>query len=279
MRTNLKLYNIVLVALLALVFVGCKTTKSASVAKTEKQAVDSTHTLSAAEMVSVLQKNQPAFQRANASRMSVYIDFKGRQLDVKASLKIVSDSAMHLSIQPFFGVELFKVEMTPETMIVIDKANRRFYESNYGIFKSRLGIVVNYDAIQSLLSNRLFVSGKKGFLPDDFRWKDKNTNNRLYVQAETMNQEVVIDLALARIAEMILKTNDYKYSMNTTYSNFKDYSGIIFPEKIFIDGMEGETKASFHFTMEDLKFDVPFSMEPTNLTRYTRGDINAFFSK
>ncbi len=275
----MKLKNLLYIFLILVVFTACKTTKSASKdIQTSTPALDTLHNLTPAEMVQKLQKNQPAFSRANANKMSVYIDFQGRQLDVKASCKIVSDSALHLSIQPFFGVELFKVEMTPESMIVIDKANRRFYESNYGIFKSRLGIHVNYDAVQSLLSNRLFVAGKKGFLPDDFSWKN-DTRNTLYVQAETMNQEVVVDFVLARIAEMILKTNDNKYTMKTTYADFKNFGGTVFPEKIFIDGMEGNKKASFHFTIEEMRFDVPFAMESTNLTRYTRGDINAFFAK
>lgn len=272
--------NILFLFLILIVFTACKTTKSVSKDLPISQPVlDTLHNLTPSEMAQKLQKNQPAFSRANANRMSIYIDFKGRQLDVTASCKIVSDSALHLSIQPFFGVELFKLEMTPEYMIVIDKANRRFYESNYGIFKNRLGIHVNYDAIQSLLSNRLFVAGKKGFLPDDFSWKKDDTRNTLYVQAETMNQQVEVDFMLARIAEVILKTNDNKYSMKTTYSDFKNFGGTVFPEKIFIDGMEGDTKASFHFTVEDIKFDAPFAMESTNLIRYSRGDINAFFAK
>lgn len=276
----MKLKNIAYIFLILISITACKTTKSASKdIPVSKPVLDTLHDLTPGEMVQKLQKNQPAFSRANATKMSIYIDFKGRQMDVKATCKIVSDSALHLSIQPFFGVELFKLEMTPESMIVIDKANRRFYESNYGIFKSRLGIHVNYDAIQSLLSNRLFVAGKKGFLPNDFSWKKNDTRNTLYVQAETMNQEVVVDFMLARIAEMILKTNDSKYSMKTTYSDFKNFGGTVFPEKILIDGMEGDTKASFHFTIEDIRFDVPFAMEPTNLSRYTRGDINAFFGK
>lgn len=276
----MKVKNILYILLILIVFTACKTTKSVSKeVGTSKPALDTLHNLTPAEMVKKLQENQPAFSRANANKMSVYIDFKGRQMDVKATCKIVSDSALHLSIQPFFGVELFKLEMTPESMIVIDKANRRFYESNYAIFKSRLGIHVNYDAIQSLLSNRLFVAGKKAFLPDDFSWKKNDTRNTLYVQAETMNQEVVVDFMLARIAEIILSTNDNKYSMKTTYSDFKNFGGTVFPEKILIDGMEGDTKASFHFTIEDIRFDVPFAMDPTNLTRYTRGNINTFFAK
>jgi hypothetical protein len=224
-----------------------------------------------------VQENQPAFRTANVNKMSLFVDFKNRQLDVKATCKIVSDSALHLSIQPFFGIELFKIEMTPESMIVIDKANRKYYESNYGVFKSKFGIIVNYDAIQSLISNRLFVSGKKGYSPDDFSWKDPETNNRLYVLAETMNQEVTTNLSLARIIELILKTNDNVYTMSTVYSNFKNFDGTLFPEKIMIDGVQGNNKASFHFTIEEVKFDVPVVMTPIDLIRYTRGDINSFF--
>ena len=169
--------------------------------------------------------------------------------------------------------------MTPTEMIVIDKANKRFYQSNYGIFKSQFGVIVNYDAIQSLISNRLFVSGKKGFSPDDFSWKDSETKNTLFVQAETMSQENVIDLALGRIAEVILKTNNNSYSLKTSYANFKDFGGVLFPEKINIDGVQGENKAAFHFTIEDVKFYVPVVMEQTELSLYGRGDISSLFRK
>lgn len=282
MKNLFNLNKILTICFLTVVIAGCKT--SQSVPKTPQAGtpvvVDTAHTLTPSEMVILLQKNQPAFHRANVNKMSVYIDFLGRQMDVKASCKIVSDSALHMSIQPFFGVELFKLEMTPTSMIVIDKANRRFYESNYGVFKNKLGVTVNYDVVQSLISNRLFVAVKKAFSPDDFTWKNNNSSKVLYVQSESMNQEFALNLALARIAEVIMKTNDGVYSMSTRYSDFKDFGGVLFPEKIFIDGEQNNgSKASFHFTIEDAKFDVPFAMEPTNLTRYTRGDINSFFNK
>ncbi len=278
MKIIFKINTILVLLLVLVVFTACKTSKSVT-RLPEGPVVLTEHTLKPSEMVMLVQKNQPAFRTANASRMSIFVDFKGRQLDVKASCKIVSDSALHLSIQPFFGIELFKLEMTPTEMIVIDKANKRYYRSNYGIFKSQFGVVVNYDAIQSLISNRLFVSGKKGFSPDDFSWKDNETKNTLFVQAETMNQENMIDLTLGRIAEVILKTNNDSYSLKTTYANFKNFGEVLFPEKINIDGVQGETKAAFHFTIEDVKFDVPFGMEPTDLSRYGRGDIYSFFRK
>ncbi|NLI72863.1 MAG: DUF4292 domain-containing protein [Bacteroidales bacterium] len=278
MRNLLKIKNILVLLLIISLFAACKTSKS--IPKQEQPMLEADHTLTPSEMVMLIQKNQPAFRTANASKMSIFVDFKERQLDVKASCKIVSDSAIHLSIQPFFGVELFKLEMTPTEMLVIDKANKRYYQSNYGIFKSRFGVIVNYDAIQSLISNRLFVSGKRGFSPDDFSWKTNDSiNNTLHVQAKTMYQEVAVDLALGRIAEVLLQTNDNSKCLKTSYSNFKDFDGFVFPEKINIDGVRGTSKALFHFTVEEVKFDVPIQMKPMSLSRYGRGDINALFRK
>ena len=230
-------------------------------------------------MVKQLQLAQPAFRTANASKMSVYVDFKGRQMDVKASCKIVSDSALYLSIQPFMGVELFRLEMTPSTLIVVDKMNKRFYESNYSIFRNTLGVTVNYDVIQSLISNRLFVPGDKVFLPDEFNWKDNTPGKSLTLQTESFNQEVLVDVLLSRIAAVMILSADSTYTMKTDYSDFKKTDGILFPQKIAIDANKGEEKSSFHFTIEQVEFNKPVLMEPTNLSRYTRGNINSLFRK
>lgn len=277
MRNLLKTKNILVLLLAVLICTACKTGKLIS--KKEQPVIEVSHTLKPGEVAMLVQKNQPAFRTANAAKMSVFVDFKGRQLNVKASCKIVSDSAIHLSVQPFFGIELFKLEMTPEEMIVIDKANKRYYQSNYGIFKSLLGVIVNYDAVQSLISNRLFVSGKKAFSPDDFSWKNNNSKDTLFVQAETMSQENVIDLALGRIAAVMLKPNNNSYSLKASYADFKNFGGALFPEKINIEGIQDGSKAVFYFTVEEAKFDVPFQMEPIDLSRYTKGNIHALFRK
>ena len=55
---------------------------------------------------------QPHFQTAQAERMTVSLDINGRKTSVNAALQLISDSAMHLSIMPLFGVELFKAELS-----------------------------------------------------------------------------------------------------------------------------------------------------------------------
>lgn len=275
-----KLIRILVMAAAIVLFGACKTTKTAvKPTQTATTPTEAAHEFTPADMVKQLQLAQPAFRTANASKMSVYVDFKGRQMDVKASCKIVSDSALYLSIQPFMGVELFRLEMTPSTLIVVDKMNKRFYESNYSIFRNTLGVTVNYDVIQSLISNRLFVPGDKVFLPDEFNWKDNTPGKSLTLQTESFNQEVLVDVLLSRIAAVMILSADSTYTMKTDYSDFKKTDGILFPQKIAIDANKGEEKSSFHFTIEQVEFNKPVVMEPTNLSRYTRGNINSLFRK
>lgn len=271
---------ILVVLLFTLLFVGCKSSKRI-ITQSEKESIEVNRQFSPADMVVQLQKNQPAYETAKVNKMSINLRLKDREMEVKAICSIVSDSAMHISIQPFFGIELFKVEMTPSSLLIIDKANRKFYESSYGIFDNQFGIYVSYDVIQSLISNRLFVAGKRGFSPNDFSWsKDaRETKNSLLVWFDKMNQEVKIDLGLGRISNVMLKSNDEGYQMETLYSNFRNFNGTVFPSSIDISAVGHNQVYAFHFMIEDAVFDVPVVMQSTNLSKYSRGDINSFFKK
>lgn len=275
-----KLIKILLIAVLAVTFAACKTSKSATKpVSSEVEEIAHSHKLSPDEMIRKLQKAQPAFTRAYVKKMSVYVDFKGRQLDVKATCKIVSDSAIHLSIQPFFGVELFKLEMTPKSLILVDKPNKTYYESNYSIFNNTLGVIVNFEGVQSLISNRMFVPGKTVIQADDFIWKDGKSKNVLELYNYNINEEVTAELSLVRIIEVMLGAKENENVMTAKYADFKNFDGVLFPEKIMLDASNSRSKAVFHFTMEEISFDKPFNMQPINLERYNQGDIRSFFRK
>jgi len=233
-----------------------------------------------AAMVAKLQDKQPAFSSANIKKMTVDVDMKERRMTVNATCKMVTDSAIHLSIQPFFGIELFKLELTPWNIVLIDKTNKTYYEAQYTQLRSRLGLDFDYKSIQSVISNRLFVSGIKTFLADDYKWKDNDVKSGiLTVQGERMNQEIMVDAALDRIIGLVLKTNDGSYTLKTEYSGFKNFDKQLFPEMINMEAFNGESKASLYFKIEDVEFDKPLVLEAANLRRYQRGNLARFFIK
>lgn len=269
------------IVLVALLFTACTAgrTGGKSVGKLDGVRIEANHSLTAFEMVNRIESAQPAFNRAHAKKMSVYIDFKGRQLDVKASCKIVTDSAMHISIQPFFGIELFKVEITPEKIVVVDKTNKTYYESNYAILNQNLGIIVDYQGIQSLLSNRLFIPGKRTILEDDFVWKDTGVRNELELYNYTLLENVGLNLMLGRIGDLSFGERGNSKELRVSYDKFKLFDNVLFPQEIKIDLLDEKPSGAFHFTIEEMDFERDFQMSATNLDRYSMGDIRSFFKK
>ncbi len=272
-------YKSIFILALIISFSACKSTKYAGKnVKTEHTKTMNTSSMTAIEAIKQIQQEQPAFSKAFVRKMSVDIDFKGRELNVGATCKMVSDSAIHISIQPFMGIELFKVEMTPERIIVLDKTNRAYYESNYAILNQNAGLVVDFYGIQALLTNRMFVPGKKIIADDDFIWQDKKQET-LSLHNYNISQEVGLDLDYSRINRILIATADEQSAMNTQYKNFKIFDGELFPEKILIDINDKKDKASFHFLIEEILFNKDFSMSAADLSRYNQKDVRSLFKK
>ncbi|VBB47306.1 conserved exported hypothetical protein [uncultured Paludibacter sp.] len=266
--------------LIIITFAACGTTKKITQqppVETPKITINS-----AVEMVKTLEENQPSFLSANASKMSVDVNFKGREMSMGAACQLVTDSAIHLSLMPFMGIELFKLELTPKEFILIDKMNKRYYINTYAYFKNHFGININYNDIQSIISNRLFLAEKKAYLPEDFSWKENSpTTLTLLANGEKTMQETKIDsLLLTRISQVIIKAVDYNYVLYTDYSDFKKTGEYLFPQKTSIKAEDnGIIKASFSFDIQKLAFNEPLTLKPTNLARYTPGNLDAFFKK
>ncbi len=272
-------YKTIFVLILLISISACKSAKyTGKNTKADHTNEMNTSNMTAIAAIEKVQQVQPAFSKAFVRKMSVDIDFKGRQLNVGATCKMVSDSAIHISIQPFMGIELFKVEMTPERIIVLDKTNRAYYESNYGILNKNIGLVVDFYGIQALLSNRMFVPGKKLIAADDFIWKDKK-RDILSLHNYNIVQEVGLDLNYSRINGVFISTADGNAEMNTAYKNFKIFDGELFPENIDIKVNDKKSISSFLFKIDEILFNKDFSMSAADLSRYTKKDIQSLFKK
>ncbi len=265
----------------ALFLASCGTAKKA-VQSPLPPAKPLAETVTTAEIINTLQQSQPSFTTGNANKISLDVDFKGRQMTMSAVCQMVTDSAIHISIMPFMGIELFKLEMTPRGFVIIDKMNKRFFENTYAYFKNHFGLAINYETIQSLMSNRLFMVEKKAFVPADFVWKDGSpASHTLLASGEKTTQQIKLDDALLnRIGEVIIKAIDYNYVMTTTYSDFQTADDMTFPRQVWIKLEDnGEIKGTFNFNIQRIKFNDPITLKPTNLSRYTRGDLNDMFRK
>ncbi len=269
--------------LLFTLFVGitlnsCDTIKKVTT-KRQPQTIDKTQDLSEAKLIKRVQAVQPTFKRAYVKKMSANLQAKGRELSVQATCKMVQDSAIHLSIQPFMGIELFKVELTPKSMLVVDKMNKIFYKSNYGIFYELLGIDIDYDEIEALISNRFFVPNQKVVNINNFTRLQDTTKLTLVNQKKNLYQAVTINETNSRIATLLFKELVKKWTMQTNYSNFKQFDDVLFPQNIDILATGEGERVRLQFQIKKVLFDKRFTMKKARLRRYRQGDIRMLLKK
>lgn len=260
-----------------LVLSACKTTRT--VTKSVQPQLQPTAAVSPlAQVAEQVQKAQPQFRTANINKMSMAFDMNDRKINVSGTCKIRKDSAIFISIQPFLGIELFKAELTTDSMRVFDKMNHRYYVVDYDFFNKRFGVNVNFYSLQSLLTAQLFCIGKKEIQLDDCKLTTLPTGNKIEYQNNNILQTTETS-ALNTILKVVLSAKDSNYQLQTEYSNFGMLNGVNFPQTILLQATSEKKKASCEFSILRAEFNTELKFTGTNPDRFTKGDIDQLLKK
>ena len=267
----MKLKLIIFSLLVALIFSACKTTRT--IPKTDLNIKP------VAQLIEQVQKVQPQFATANVSKMSMALNMDGREVNVSATCKVKKDSALHISIQPFMGIELFKVELLTDSLKVFDKMNRKYYVLDYGFFKNRFGVAVNFYDLQDLLFGQFFCVGQKNVLPDSCKLTALEAGrNKIEYESESMIQNTNIS-PLNIIEEVLLKAKNTPYQLQTNYTGYAQANGVNYPQKIAIVATNQKNNASCDFSILKVEFNTDINFKPANIERYSLGDIDQLLKK
>ena len=183
-----------------LVFASCKTTRTIPVAQKKTNQV--------AALIAKIQQAQPQFSTANVNKMTLALEMGERKVNVSATCKIKKDSAIYVSIQPFMGIELFKAELTRDSLHVYDKMNNRYYALDYAYFSKRFGVNVDFNSLQALLFGQFFCIGNNRIVADSCTLTEQN---RIEYQHGNMMQstEIAVDNTIKQVS---LKAKNNKLS-------------------------------------------------------------------
>jgi len=255
-----------------LILSACKTTRTIT-----KSTVSNSSSI--AGLIDQVQKAQPQFQTANISKMSMAFDMNDRKINVSATCKIKKDSVIYISIQPFLGIEMFKAELTTDSMRVFDKMNHRYYVVDYNFFNTRFGVNVNFYSLQSLLTAQFFCIGKKEADINNCKLTALNDGqNKIEFENSNMLQTTELS-ALNIITQVILKAKAGDYQLETGYSDYSLLNGVNFPQTISLKASNDKKSASCDFSILRVEFNTKIQFAATNPERFTKGDIEQLLKK
>jgi hypothetical protein len=257
--------------ILLLMVIGCKTTRT--VPKTDV-VIDPS-----AQLVEKVQITQPQYKTLYISKMTIQFVMNEQIVNVSANCKIIKDSAIHISFQPFLGIELFKAELTPESVKFFDKTNHKLYAFTYESLSERFGVELNFNSLQSLITNQLFCVGSQFVLPDKCKiTKIGEEQSQIEYQTDLMLQQSLI-LPNFNLKQVVIKSKINSYVLETNYNDFKQVDNVSFPHSIALIANNDKSVVTADFTLLKIKINGEINLSFVNPQKYTLAEINDLLKK
>lgn len=249
-----------------LLMVGCKTTKK--VGTVEIGGIKSQR-----EFFATMQDQSLSFHTLSA-RLNVDLRVPDKELSSRVDLKMVKDSAFQLSIQPLLGIEVFRIELTPDSIKVLDRMSKRYVAENYEDLRGQTPIEFNFYNLQALFINHLFLPGEQSISPKQYnRFKLKQDGSLAEIKVKDSMGLLYTFLADGEgklLSTHVADPSD-QYALQWDYSDFRLVDDHPFPEQMNVEIFKERQAAGrmdFHFSR--IQTDVPVNIEFSVPSKYKR---------
>lgn len=252
---------------------GCKSSKT-----TAGTSVANTKELD--EFVASMQQRELKFHTFSA-RLGVDLNIPGNELSSRVEMKLVKDSALQLSIQPILGIEIFRIELSRDSVKALDRMNKQYVAEGYDALKEQFPFDFNFYNLQALFINQLFVPGYQevdGYLYNHFHldrqglttWLKTQDRQKLNYIFKASNEEKLLSTQITEPAGV--------YELAWNYSDFQQVvSPYVFPCDMRIallkDAVsQGDITIAFSRIQLNRALNMTFSI-PTKYKRITFAQI------
>ncbi|NDW10428.1 DUF4292 domain-containing protein [Dysgonomonas sp. 520] len=201
---------------------------------------------------------------------------------VSGVVKIVKDEAMQISFR-MFGIEGFRMTATPDSIYIIDRMNKNYAVENISALQKSLNF--NYYNLQALLTNSIFIPGKKEVEKSDFNKFKVNMSSDMYmasVDDKNMKYNFAID-ANDRVASTLIFRQEDKQAIQWSYRNFVVDNKYVYPTEMQTQVEFNDRRFDVGITYGSLDFDkssldIDFSM-PGKYTRISIKELMKSYIK
>ncbi|MGQ1785567.1 MULTISPECIES: DUF4292 domain-containing protein [unclassified Saccharicrinis] len=240
--------NRILGIVVGIIFItSCKTT--------EKITVGEVSNITDAKLRNQLKDNQLYFDKLYLKKVQFSYNDGNNKKSFKGSFVIQKDSQIIVSIYALMGIELVRAKLTKSEVIILDKHNKVALLTGYNYFNEKYGLDLDFNALQAILSNSLFLYPSEEDYFDGLKKYKHHVNDKYYsfkslkdkklgrLSRRSKNNIIVheIDIypELYRIFSVFIKDFASNQSVNVDYKYFKTFDNILFPEKIEIKAVQG----------------------------------------
>lgn len=256
--------------ILVVALTGCRTNRSA-----EKQELR----LKKQYSEQVLQLAKPQAELTNlTARTSITLDYGVGSVNVKGRLKMRRDEAIQMTVTALGLMEVACVEFTPQHIYLIDRINKRYTKIDYasGMLNN---IGVNFETIQSLFWNRIFIPGKADAWQQAEDYEIKVSGNQLCVtpaRQRMLKSFFYTDEDCRQLQQTLLELSHYGAIWR--YDDFEQFDGQDLPTTFDISITSSSYAAGAHIALSSISTTDNSWKSGVDLSRYEAVEFDELLS-
>ena len=271
MRThNLQKYTWCILLLLIIGVYSCKSTKR--ITQADSALEDKT---SSELFKDILFKGLE--YKTFSSKLNMTISTGTKTLSSKGSLRIVNNEAILLSVQPLFGIEMFRLYVEPEHIIILDRMNKRYVKESFEDIKGKNPVGFNFYTLQSLFTNNLFIPEKSSVSLKDyktFRYSEGENNYILAARDKKSNIDYTFSINgndQITLTELNMPANHYSLQWN--YDQFTLMNNLFFPYEMKIVASTQKRNLNTNISLSSISLNESLSLDTSIPDSYTKVEL------
>lgn len=217
---------------------------------------------------------QSSFHSAEVTKMRYTLTYSNRQMAANGSLKFIKDSVVSFSLQPVMGIELFRVDITPSKVAIVDKMNRRFAQFTYPELSDYMGLSVVFEDIQALTMQHIFALGEADNWQQSFTLDKTDFQHRITFSDNKIDYSFLFDAVNYILQETKLTSTKMNASVVVAYRNETQTDDVLFPETVEVSYIHPTQHIALTLTMLRRQFNRKVNYSPVNTATYKLVDIS-----
>ena len=220
--------------LIALLLTGCSTSRNAL----RNTVIGG---LSGTEYMEKVIEWTPQRENLTArTRVQLNMGSESSSVSVNANMRIRRGELIRLSVAPVLGIEVARMDITPKGVLVIDRMNRRYVEIGFAEVADILKVEVDFNALQSLFLNEIFLPGRESLTVEDaVKFDLSEQDGRAHLQVKDSRSQMkdsrysfFTSATVGRLEETVISLKDLPYALHCRYTDFTMVGSDVFPQSI-----------------------------------------------
>ena len=218
------------------------------------------------------------FKESLQSKLNVELFLPEKKFTSRATLKIVNGQFIQLSLLPLLGIEIFRVVLSPDNILIIDRMNKRYVSEPIEALEELLKVDVEFNMLQALFTNQLFYPHQEEPLKFKF-FNDTTTPCGIAYSPKVeanYNCAFLLD-STARLVRTTIEDFSQRAALQWDYSEFVSVAKTPFPSRMEIT-LPSSDDVGLQIKLSDFQTDTTIEIDTSVTSRYEKISFSQLYN-